>query len=164
VTRQKLKKSLKNLLTNKNQNVIIKVQKNKRKVKKVTKMTKIEMFKALKEIAEVKANAELTEKIDNEIALLEKRKDRKSGSLTKTQKENLAIIGTIKDFLATVGTPLTVTEIVKQGGFDLTNQKVSALLKKLVDNGEVVKTVEKKVSYFAYNAPEAEADEAEADA
>ena len=126
-------------------------------------MTKIEMFKALKEIAEVKANAELTEKIDNEIALLEKRKDRKSGSLTKTQKENLVIIETIKDFLATVGTPLTVTEIVKQGGFDLTNQKVSALLKKLVDSGEVVKTVEKKVSYFAYNAPEAEADEAEAD-
>ena len=126
-------------------------------------MTKIEMFKALKEIAEVKANAELTEKIDNEIALLEKRKDRKSGSLTKTQKENLVIIETIKDFLATVGTPLTVTEIVKQGGFDLTNQKVSALLKKLVDSGEVVKTVEKKVSYFAYNAPEAEADEVEAD-
>lgn len=126
-------------------------------------MTKIEMFKALKEIAEVKANAELTEKIDNEIALLEKRKDRKSGSLTKTQKENLAIIETIKDFLATVGTPLTVTEIVKQGGFDLTNQKVSALLKKLVDSGEVTKTVEKKVSYFAYNVPADEADEAEAD-
>ena len=126
-------------------------------------MTKIEMFKALKEIAEVKANAELVEKIDNEIALLGKRKDRKSGSLTKTQKENLAIIKTIKDFLATVGTPLTVTEIVKQGGFDLTNQKVSALLKKLVDNGEVTKTVEKKVSYFAYNAPEDEGEAEEAD-
>ena len=126
-------------------------------------MTKIEMFKALKEIAEVKANAELTEKIDNEIALLEKRKDRKSNSLTKTQKENLVIIETIKDFLATVDTPLTVSEIVKQGGFDLTNQKVSALLKKLVDNGEVTKTVEKKVSYFAYNAPEAEVDDTEAE-
>ena len=126
-------------------------------------MTKIEMFKALKEIAEVKANAELVEKIDNEIALLEKRKDRKSGSLTKTQKENLVLIKTIKDFLATVGTPLTVTEIVKQGGFDLTNQKVSALLKKLVDNGEVTKTVEKKVSYFAYNAPEDEGEAEEAD-
>lgn len=126
-------------------------------------MTKIEMFKALKEIAEVKANAELVEKIDNEIALLEKRKDRKSNSLTKTQKENLVLIEAIKNFLATVDTPLTVSEIVKQGGFDLTNQKVSALLKKLVDNGEVTKTVEKKVSYFAYNAPEDEGEAEEAD-
>ena len=126
-------------------------------------MTKIEMFEALKEIADVKANADYTAFIDNEIALLKRRKANKSNSLTKNQKANLAIIETIKDFLATVGTPLTVTEIVKQGGFDLTNQKVSALLKKLVDSGEVVKTVEKKVSYFAYNAPADEADEAEAD-
>lgn len=125
-------------------------------------MTKIEMFKALKEIAEVKANAELIEKIDNEIALLEKRKDRKSGSLTKTQKENLAIIETIKDFLATVDTPLTVTEIVKQGNFDITNQKMSALLKKLVDGGEVEKTIFKKTSYFTYKPTnEGEAEEAD---
>lgn len=126
-------------------------------------MTKIEMFKALKEIAEVKANAELVEKIDNEIALLEKRKDRKSGSLTKTQKENLVLIEAIKNFLATVDTPLTVTEIVKQGNFDITNQKMSALLKKLVDGGEVEKTIFKKTSYFTYNAPEDEGEAEEAD-
>jgi hypothetical protein len=30
-----------------------------------------------------------------------------------------------------------------------TNQKVSAVLKRMVDKGEVVKTVEKKVSYFS---------------
>lgn len=125
-------------------------------------MTKIEMFKALKEIAEVKANAELVEKIDNEIALLAKRKDRKSGSLTKTQKENLVLIEAIKNFLATVDTPLTVTEIVKQGDFDITNQKMSALLKKLVDGGEVEKTIFKKTSYFTYK-PEDKGEAEEAD-
>jgi DNA-binding transcriptional regulator GbsR (MarR family) len=31
----------------------------------------------------------------------------------------------------------------------LSNQKISALLKKLVESGKVVKTVEKKKSYFS---------------
>lgn len=112
-------------------------------------MTKIEMFKALKEIADVKANADYTAFIDNEIALLEKRKANKSNSLTKNQKANLGIMATITATLGTLDKPVTVTELVKAIGDDtLTNQKVSALLKKLVDDNKVVKEYEKKVARF----------------
>lgn len=112
-------------------------------------MTKIEMFKALKEIADVKANADYTAFIDNEIALLEKRKANKSNSLTKNQKANLGIMNTIVATLGTLDKPVTVTELVKAIGDDtLTNQKVSALLKKLVDDNKVVKEYEKKVARF----------------
>ena len=113
-------------------------------------MTKIEMFKALKEIADVKANADYTAFIDNEIALLEKRKANKSNSLTKNQKANLGIMDTIVATLGTLEKPVTVTELVKAIGDEtLTNQKVSALLKKLVETNKVTKEYEKKVARFA---------------
>lgn len=120
-------------------------------------MTKIEMFKALKEIADVKANADYTAFIDNEIALLEKRKANKSNSLTKNQKANLGIMATITATLGTLGKPVTVTELVKAIGDDtLTNQKVSALLKKLVDDNKVVKEYEKKIARFTLAPVETE--------
>lgn len=113
-------------------------------------MTKIEMFKALKEIADVKANADYTAFIDNEIALLEKRKANKSNSLTKNQKANLGIMDTIVATLGTLKKPVTVTELVKAIGDEtLTNQKVSALLRKLVETNKVTKEYEKKVARFA---------------
>jgi DNA-binding transcriptional regulator GbsR (MarR family) len=120
-------------------------------------MTKIEMFKALKEIADVKANADYTAFIDNEIALLEKRKANKSNSLTKNQKANLGIMDTIVATLGTLEKPVTVTELVKAIGDEtLTNQKVSALLKKLVETNKVTKEYEKKVARFALAPAETE--------
>jgi len=112
-------------------------------------MTKVEMFNALKEVEEVKANAEMVEFIDHEIALLTKK--RASKTPTKTQKENVAILENIKAILE-ANSGLTVTEIATVLATDAqtySNQKVSALLKKLVDNGEVVKEYDKRVAKFS---------------
>jgi DNA-binding transcriptional ArsR family regulator len=70
---------------------------------------------------------------------------------TKTQKENEVIMTNILDALADVGEPTTVTDLISHGieGFELTNQKVSALLRKLVERGKVTKTIEGKKAMFA---------------
>jgi hypothetical protein len=123
-----------------------------------SKMTKKDYFKVLKEI--VKGNereVELVAFIDHEIELLVK-KSAKSG-MTETQKANAEIMEKIVDALAVMDKPVTVTELQK--GFAeldaLSNQKMSALLKKLVDEGRVVKTIDKKKSLFSL--PEIDTDE-----
>ena len=123
------------------------------------KMTKKEYFAVL---AEVVANSDMENKegalafIAHEVELLEK-KSAKSGQ-TKTQKENAEILVKIKAELAEVGKAVTITEL--QAASDemaqYSNQKLSALLKKLVESGEVVKTTEKKKSYFAVVGTEGE--------
>ena len=69
---------------------------------------------------------------------------------TKTQKENEVIMERIVDALADVGEAVTVTDLIAHGieGYDLTNQKVSALLRKLVEAQKVVKTIEGKKAMF----------------
>lgn len=123
-----------------------------------SKMTKKDYFKVLKEI--VKGNereVELVAFIDHEIELLVK-KSAKSG-MTATQKANAEIMEKIINALAVMDKPVTVTELQK--GFAeldaLSNQKMSALLKKLVDEGRVVKTIDKKKSLFSL--PEIDTDE-----
>lgn len=115
-----------------------------------SKMTKKDYFKVLKEI--VKGNereVELVAFIDHEIELLVK-KSAKSG-MTATQKANVEIMEKIVNALAVMDKPVTVTELQK--GFAeldaLSNQKMSALLKKLVDEGRVLKTIDKKKSLFS---------------
>lgn len=112
------------------------------------KMTKKDYFNQLLAIKEVSANEDLVGFINHEIELLAK-KSGKSGQ-TKTQKENEGILKTIMECLATDRTPMTITEL--QGAYtelaDFSNQKLSALMKKLVDNGTVTKTIDKKKSYF----------------
>ena len=116
------------------------------------KMTKKEYFAVL---AEVVANSDMENKegalafIAHEVELLEK-KSAKSGQ-TKTQKENAEILVKIKAELAEVSKAVTITELQAASAemAQYSNQKLSALLKKLVESGEVVKTTEKKKSYFA---------------
>ena len=112
------------------------------------KMTKKDYFNQLLAIKEVLANEDLVGFINHEIELLAK-KSGKSGQ-TKTQKENEVILKTIVECLATDRTPMTITEL--QGAYtelaNFSNQKLSALMKKLVDNGTVTKTIDKKKSYF----------------
>ncbi len=86
--------------------------------------------------------------INHEIELLEKKH---STGQTKTQKENEIIMERILELLAEVNEPVTITELQEQKEElrQYSNQKMSALLKKLVDSGKVVKTIEKKKSYFS---------------
>ena len=80
---------------------------------------------------------------------LEKRSSSKTP--TKVQKANEGIMETILRDIGEFGKPVTVTELINggEGLEDLSNQKVSALLKKLVEAGKVTKTIEKKKAYFS---------------
>jgi len=92
---------------------------------------------------------ETVEKLEALKTQLAKRSSAKTP--TKTQKENEIIMTNILNALANIGEPTTVTDLITHGieGYELTNQKASALLKKLVDAGKVIKTIEKKKSYFS---------------
>ena len=85
-----------------------------------------------------------------EIELLEK-KNSKSGQ-TKTQKENEILVEQLFSALSEFDKPITISEFMKESTHEvstLSNQKLSALMKKLVDAERVVKTTEKKKSYFS---------------
>ena len=110
-------------------------------------MTKREMFA---HIATVNAtDAEIVEFCNREIELLDNRKTSKTP--TKTQRENELIMDTIERDLREFEKPVTVTELIAggEGLENLTNQKVSALLRKMVDAKRVVKTIEGKKALFA---------------
>ena len=70
---------------------------------------------------------------------------------TATQTANEGYKTCIVEFLGGVGQPQTVTDILKGvPAFDgFSNQKVSALMTQLVTAGLVVKTTDKRRSYFA---------------
>ena len=117
------------------------------------KLTKKEKFQMLLEVAEVQANPVLVEFINHELELLAKKNA--TGSLrkpTKTQQENEVLLGEITDYFNNVATePNTIAMLQAniESLTDLTNQKVSALLKKLVDSQVLVKFVDKKKTFFS---------------
>ncbi|MDD7756663.1 MAG: hypothetical protein PUJ51_19415 [Clostridiales bacterium] len=111
------------------------------------KMTKREMFEMIKGVC---ANdTRIVEFCEHEIELLN-RKSSKS-TQTKTQIENENIKGAIVNALTEIAKPVTITEMQELNTemANYSNQKLSALLKQLVENDKkVVKTVDKKKSYF----------------
>lgn len=113
----------------------------------VKRVTKKDRLGELKLIAEEVGRLDLAEFCEAEIKKLANRKV----TQTKNQKENEEIMGTILEVLNGLENPVTVTELIasdeRLSGF--TNQKISALMKKLLEAKEVVKTVEKKKSYFS---------------
>ena len=117
------------------------------------KVTKKEMFAKLYTLVEnstVDTKTDLLGFIDHEVELLEKKSSKVT--LTATQKANLKVIEVIKEVLADKPNS-TVSELIKDERLSAyTNQKISALLKKLIDSGEVEKATDKKVSRFALKA------------
>ena len=113
----------------------------------------------LEMIVEVMGGKELTEEeketiisyATNEISLLDKKAEKAKTQKSKTQKENEVIKAQLLEYLNSLDSGVTITDIIK--GCDtfseFSTQKLSALLKQLVDSGEVIKTVDKKKSYFS---------------
>lgn len=122
-------------------------------MEKMIKRTKRAMYEEIMKMAEGKERVATKEEIiafcEHEIELLNK-KHSKSGN-SKTQKENIAIMEAIVSALEAVGKPVTITELQKEveSMSEYSNQKLSALLKKLVAEERVVKTTDKKKSYFS---------------
>ena len=119
------------------------------------KITKREVIKMMMNEEVVKTNPTYVAYLENELALLDKKAQNKKA--TKTQEQNIGIKATILKVLATIGSG-TVTDI--QNGNEelsaLSNQKVSALVRQLVESGEVVKTIDKKKSIFSLAKSEVE--------
>ena len=119
------------------------------------KITKREVIGMMMNEEVVKANPTYVAYLENELALLDKKAQNKKA--TKTQEQNVGIKATILEVLATIGSG-TVTDI--QNGNEklsaLSNQKVSALIRQLVESGEVVRTTDKKKSIFSLVKSEVE--------
>ena len=119
------------------------------------KITKREVIGMMMNEEVVKANPTYMAYLKNELALLDKKAQNKKA--TKTQEQNVGIKATILKVLATIGSG-TVTDI--QNGNEelsaLSNQKVSALVRQLVESGEVVRTTDKKKSIFSLAKSEVE--------
>ena len=112
-------------------------------------MTKREMFAAIANVAEVAANEEMMTFINHEIELLDARKNSKSKGMTKTQKENEGVKAVIAEVLTESESKKTVTELISDERLSgYTNQKISALLRQMVEAGKVVKSIEGKKAYF----------------
>ena len=111
-------------------------------------MTKMTYAQAIDFAIENIENIDVIEKLTALKEQLAKRGSSKSP--TKTQKENEVIMEHILISLADIGTPCTVTELLAHGvgDYSLTNQKTSALLRKLVEAGKVSKTIEGKKAMF----------------
>ena len=110
------------------------------------KMTKREMFE------QIKRNYDLTQAevdfIDHELELLAK-KNSADKKPTKVQVENEGIKAEILEGME-VGKAYTITDLIKEvpAVAELSNQRVSALVRQLVADGSVVRTEEKRKAYF----------------
>jgi hypothetical protein len=112
-------------------------------------MTKRENYNAIRAI--VADNADLVAFIDHELELLDKKNARRSTKPSKTQVANEEIKDVIHDVLLDADAPMMIADIIADDPalVGLSTQKVSALLTQMVASGDVVRTVDKRKSYFA---------------
>ena len=70
--------------------------------------------------------------------------------LTKTQEANIGLIEDITDYMSTVDKPITISEIIKSVSScsELSTPKVSALVTKMKNAGNVIRTEVKGKAYF----------------
>ena len=118
-----------------------------------SKMTKKDWFAVIREMVDAvdrEDKAEMLAFIDHEVELLSKKK---SSTNSKKDKELEELCIKVELALAEFDRPVTITEFMKESTHEvatLSNQKLSALLKKCVEVRKTVdKTTEKKKSYFA---------------
>ena len=113
--------------------------------KKITKREKFEMLMA---IAEVKANPMLTEFIEHELELLAK-KNASEKKPTAQQVANEGLKDVILEVLKENGGLMTITDIQKSADelADLSNQRISALVRQMVDVS-VERVEDKRKAYF----------------
>ena len=112
------------------------------------KMTKRDHYNVLLKIDDVKKNADLVQFIEHEIELLEK-KNAADKKPTAQQKENDGIKDAVLNGM-TDNRMYTITELIKEipECADLTNQRVSALVRQLVAEDKVERFEEKRKAYF----------------
>ena len=112
------------------------------------KMTQRDYFNEIIKVAQDANRADIVTFAESRIAALDKKSASKKP--TKTQVENEGVKAEIAAVLNGAD-PMAVSDMMKAnatlGG--LSNQKISALLRQMVDAGVVVKSTDKKRSLFA---------------
>ena len=113
------------------------------------KITKRERFESLLNMAEVQADPGMVEFINHELELLTK-KNSSEKKPTAQQVANEGLKQTIVDVLTENGGLMTVTDVQKscEELSALSNQRVSALLRQLKDDGKVERVEDKRKAYF----------------
>ena len=115
------------------------------------KMTKKEMFTL---IATLNAsNQAIVDFCNHEIELLD---NKKSNGNKKANEKMAKEVEIVYNALVSVGRAVTASELIAETDLSalanesgvVSTQKVSALLKKLVDSGRIVKFTDKKKTYF----------------
>jgi hypothetical protein len=123
------------------------------------KITKRESFTEIKEILEGLGKDSLAEVMEHELELLAK-KNSADKKPTATQVENEKFKELIVEFMEE-GEKYTITEMLKMFPCcaELTNQKVSAAMRSLIESGEVERTESKGKAYFELATPSPEEEE-----
>ena len=111
------------------------------------KMTQRDFFNEIIALAEANEREDIVEFAKGRIAVLDKKSGNKKP--TKTQEENEVLKGVILETLTNEG--VTVSELQSKNEVlgTLSNQRVSAILRQMVADGKVAKTIEKKKSFFS---------------
>ena len=112
------------------------------------KLTKRDHFNALLSIEDVKSNEVLVDFINHELELLAK-KNSAEKKPTATQVANDGIKTAILNGMEE-GKLYTITDLIKSIPeiADLTNQRISALVRQLIVDGKVERIEEKRKAYF----------------
>lgn len=112
-----------------------------------TKMTHREILVAISAITEIAENPLYSEFVANEIDKLDRRSS--TGKPTAKQENNAILKQEILDAMEDESL-YTISDMLKQFEccVNLSNQKVSALVRQLIEAGSVEKVVEKRTSFF----------------
>ena len=121
------------------------------------KITKRENFENIKAFLAENGKTEWAEVMAHEIELLDRKK---SQGNAKANEKMESAVELVYNALANVGKAVAVSELIAESNLDelanesgvVSTQKVSALLKKLVDSGRVEKYTDKKKTYFRIKA------------
>lgn len=113
------------------------------------KTTKREYYELIK--SKLADNAEIVAFCDHEIELLDNRKKTTDGEkkLTPKQKENLALVATILDNME-VDTIYSISDMQRKIEVckELTNQKISSLIRQAMSDGTIERVEEKGRAFF----------------
>ena len=113
------------------------------------KMTQRDYFNTLLGIAEVKENPALVKFIAHELELLAK-KNSAEKKPTAVQIANEGIKSVILETLAENGKMMTISEMQKVNAElgEMSNQRISALVRQLIADGKVERIEDKRKAYF----------------
>lgn len=107
-------------------------------------MTKKEVLEKVLGMEEVRADAEIVEVLEKILEQVSKKRTSK----TPNQKANDELVEKIYEFMVEKNEAVTVAEVMNFLGENATNQKVTALMKKLVDANRVAREKDGKKTIY----------------